>query len=219
MPRMKSAIPLPTRCSVPPWSQGAVRSRQYSPAATRSRASAPIAMIDSLEVSAPRRTSDTKIAASRAKVASVTGGTRLMRRSKSTRREMSMSGVMRSGGSGTALTSAPLPGIEHDAEGHGDPPIERARRVGGEVEHVAVQQRELPVELAEDLRVRAPDEDEVGAEESEERAHDPPEQREHDRVLDGHRQRRASGSRDVPALADDVVQIGLAQDRERLARR
>src|SRR5437870_970103 len=211
--------PLPIRCSMPPWSQGAVRSRQYSPAATRSRASAPIAMIASLEASAPRRISTTKIAASRTSVASVTGGRRPMRRSKSTLRERSMSGVMRSGGSGTALTSAALPCIEHDAERHGDPPIERARRVCGEIEHIAVQQRELPIELTEDLRVRATDEDEVRAKESEEGAHDPPEQREHDRVLDRQGQQHALGSRGVPALADDVVKIRLLQDREALARR
>src|SRR5438445_12917880 len=212
-------MPLPTRSSVPPGTQGAVRSRQYSPATTRSRASAPMAMIASLEASAPIRISATKIRASRASVAIVTGGTRPMRRSKSTLRERSVSGVMRSGGSGVVLTSAALPGIEHDAEGDGDPPVERARRVGGEVEHVTVQQRELPVELAEDLRVRAPHEDKIGPEESKERAHDPPEQREHDRVLDRHGQRRALASRDVPALADDVVKIRLPQDREGLAGR
>src|SRR5499426_2160095 len=198
-------MPLPTRCSVEPWSHGAVRSLQYSPARTRARASAPMARIDSRESSAPTRTSATKIAASNARIASVTGGTRPMRRSRSTRRESSMSWVMRSGTSGTALTSAALAGVEHDAERDGDAPVEGARGVGREVEHVAVQQGELPVELAEDLRVVAAHEDEVGAEQAEERPDDAPEQREHDRVLDRHRERHPAGRRDIPALAHDVV--------------
>src|SRR5258705_11524019 len=216
---MYSAIPLPTRCSVPPWSHGAVRSRQYSPAATRSRASAPIAMIESRVSSAPIRTSATKITVSSASVASVTGGTRLMRRSKSTRRESNMSGVMRSGASGKVLTSAALAGVEHDPERHGHAPIERARGVGRQIENITIQQRELAVELAENLGVRTPDEHEVRPEESEEGAEDPPEQREHDRVLDRHREGLAPGARDVPALANDVVQVRLSQQREHLTRR
>src|SRR5438093_838993 len=219
MPRMKSAIPLPTRCSRPPWSIGAVRSRQYSPAATRSRASAPMAMIAWRDASAPTLTSARKTTASTTRIAAVTGGKRRMRRSKSMRRERSMSGVMRSGCSGAAAMSAALAGIEHDAQGHGDAPVERAPWICRQVEHVAVEQRELAVELAEDLVVRAPDEDEVGAEQAEEGAEDAPEQREHDRVLDRPRERVAARGRDVPALADDVMQVGLAQRRERFARR
>ena len=61
--------------------------------------------------------------------------------------------MMRSGASGTALTSAALAGVQHHPEGDGHPPVEGARGVGREVEHVAVQQGELPVELAEDLGV------------------------------------------------------------------
>src|SRR5262245_38492931 len=202
-------MPLPTRCSVEPWSHGAVKSRQYSPARTRARASAPMARIDSREPSAPTRTSTTKTATRSARIASVTGGTRPMRRSRSTLRESSISGVMRSGTSGKALTSAALARVEHDAERDGDAPVEGARRVGREVEHVAVQQGELAVELAEDLRVVASHEDEVGAEESEERPEDAPEQGQYDRVLDRQRQRRAAGRRDVPALAHDVVHVGL----------
>src|SRR5215470_3168863 len=212
-------MPLPTRCSTEPCSHGAVKSRQYSPARTRARASAPMARIDSRESSAPTRTSTTKTATSTARIASVTGGTRPMRRSRSTRRESSISDVMRSGTSGKGLTSATLTRVEHDAEGDGDAPVERARRVGREIEHIAIEQRELAVELAEDFRVVAADEDEVRAEQAEERPDDAPEQRQHDRVLDRHGERCPAGRGDVPALAHDVVDVGLLQRRERLAAR
>ena len=91
--------------------------------------------------------------------------------------------------------------------------------VGRQIEHVAIQQGELAVELAEDLGVRAADEHEVRPEESEEGG----------RGSAGAARARSSprspsrgprpGARDVPALANDVVQVRLSQQRERLTRR
>src|SRR5215467_3570744 len=160
-------MPLPTRCSTEPCSHGPVKSRQYSPARTRARASAPMARIASRESSAPARNSTTKTATSSARIASVAGGRRPMRRSRSTLRESSMSRVMRSGTSGNPLTTAALARVEHDGERDGDAPVEGARGVGREVQHVAIQQRELAIDLAKDLRVVAAHEDEVGAEQTE----------------------------------------------------
>src|SRR5262245_26602502 len=106
-------------------------------------------------------------------IASVTGGRRCIRRSKSTRRPSSMSGVISNGRSGgSTVTPPPLTtfrGVEHDAERERDAAVEMALGIAGEVEDVAVEDRELAVELAEHGPVGL-GEHEVRPQETEERA-------------------------------------------------
>src|SRR5207249_7237764 len=93
-----------------------------------------------------------------------------------------------------ASPSPALAGVEHDRERQRDAPVVSPPGVGGEVEHVAVEQRELPVELADDLLVRAAHQQEVRAQDAEERAEDPAQEREDDRVLDRLRERPTVGA-------------------------
>src|SRR6059036_1495562 len=154
----------------------------------------------------------------------VTRGRRRIRRSKSTRRESSMSEVMRSGRSTSCVIqpspSAALAGVEHHAEGEPDAPVQDLLGIAGEVEDVPVEDGELPVELTEDDAGRPgveTDEDEVRPQETEQRPEDASQQRQHDRVLDGHRGAMAGRRLHVPALAKDVVDVFLAQPGEREA--
>src|SRR5262249_15565727 len=97
-------------------------------------------------LSASAASSVVKTKTSSAMSPAVTRGRRRIRRSKSTRRESSMSGVMRSG---ISLTSAALTGVEHHAEGERDASIQSLLVIAAEVEDVPVENGELPIELAE----------------------------------------------------------------------
>src|SRR5436190_591874 len=209
MPSTKSATALPTRCSTLPCRKIAETTRHHSPPSTAARDSAPAWRKASGESSTSAPSSVRKMAASTRTRPTVTGGRRRIRRSKSTRRRRTMSGVIRSGCSAPS-TSAALARVEHDAGGEGQAAIERALGVRGEVEHVAIEQRELAVELAEHLAVDTLEE-KVRAQESEERAEDPPQQRQHDGLLDGERDDRPVRGLDRPLLADEVARVVLAE--------
>src|SRR6059036_1662403 len=90
----------------------------------------------------------------------------------------------------TCERSAALAGVEHHAEGQCDTPVQAVLGIAGQVEDVAVEDGELPVELTEHHagrpRVEA-DEDEVRPQEAEQRPEDPSQQRQDHRILDGHR--------------------------------
>src|SRR5262245_21781417 len=181
IPRTESATALPKRWSGPPCSKVAVTRRQYCPAATALASSAPAAMMASRDFVAPTASSTAKTTTSTRMSPIVTGGARRMRRSKSTRRPRSMSGVMRSGCSASSVigrrggarrleraASPALARVEHYAERQRDATVEVTLGVAGEVQRVAVEQRELAVELAE----RRPGEGAVRVHEDEVRAQD-----------------------------------------------
>src|SRR5438876_2924892 len=212
MPSTRSAIALPTRCGTLPWRTTAVTSRHHSPATTPARVSAPARTLPCRESSAPVVASRTKTTIRATRIPTVTGGMRRMRRSKSRRRPSSMSGVIRSARSGVS-TSAALAGIEHDAGRERDAPIEGAVGILAEVEHVAIEQRELAIELPE-LFTRGPLEDEIRAKKAEERPEHAPQQRQHDRLFHRECHHRARGTLDGPPLPDEVVHVVLAQARE-----
>src|SRR5439155_388972 len=84
-----------------------------------------------------------------------------------------------------------------------------------EIEHVAVEEGELAVELAHHVLRAAAHDDEVGPQDAEQRPEEPAQEREDHGVLFGDVQRRAVGRFHVPALPQDVVQIVLPQERQR----
>src|SRR5574341_297273 len=51
--------------------------------------------------------------------------------------------------------SPPLAGVQHHAEGQGDPAVDVALGIAAEIEHVAIEDRELAVELTEHRAVAA----------------------------------------------------------------
>src|SRR5947207_2211155 len=215
MPSTSSAIALPTRCSTLPCRTIALTRRHHSPETTPARVSAPARITPAAEPSAPVAASAANTTTRAARMPRVAGGRRRMRRSKSRRRPSSMSGVIRSARSG-ASTSAALAGVEHDAGRERDPAVEHALGIFPEIEHVAVEQRELAIELA-DRFARGALEHEVGTEQAEERPEHAAQQRQHDRLLHRQRDHGAAGARDAPALAQEVVNVVLAQACEHRA--
>src|SRR5207245_9048463 len=106
----------------------------------------------------------------------------------------------------------PLGGGKQQAERERRTAVEGTYRVRLEVEHVAVQQRELAVELAHHVLRAAADEDEVGPQDAEQRPEEAAQEREDDGVFFRDVQRRAVRRLHVPALPHDVVQIVLPQE-------
>src|SRR5882762_8268946 len=91
--------------------------------------------------------------------------------------------------------------------------------IGCHIEHVAIENREFPFELADHVLGAGGKKNEVGAEDTEQRSEEAAQQGQDHGVFLREKQQPAVGGPDVPALANRVKQPVLAQLCQRSAAR